>query len=584
VPAGENTLLHDPERAVPVIVPSFELDLLAQCTPFASIEEHAAAVARRTGLPADGVAQSLYDLVDRGLLISHKEVLTRARSTVETGESTRPVLDRVAVITSDRPANLDHCLRSYRERYGDELGLLVFDDSADSAVREQNRSIARKVGGRVLYAGGEEKNRLITELSEHSGVDAEVVRAAVLDSDGHGYHCGANRNAVLLEAAGGAILMVDDDTTARAAHPPDAGIGLRFSSKYDPWSLRFFRTVGDAIDAAAWSDIDLLAWHQQFLGRSTQACIFAPIVPEGPFESDRHASTVDLNEADGDMVAAFSRGRGRVVATSAGIVGDSGMGLPLYFLSLQGSARQSLLDDYESNRATRAVQRGADTVTISNSQIFMGAHVALDARGIVPPFPPVLRNSDGVFGALLRTSAPESYIAFLPCLVEHTPPDVRPADFDRVVRSIAKVRANDIIRDLANSFEPAPGLADPYTRLRAFGQYLTALGAMPLRDFEALVRYQIVSAVGRRIDRLTHAVNQNNGQPEQWARDCESVVAEGLRALTEDPLVIADIPSETPDDAYRRFQRLLGRYGRVVDVWPALLEAAPKVRLAAPTH
>src|SRR6266576_3270070 len=56
VPAGDDVLLNDPERDTPVLLPTFELDLLTACTHFASVEEHAAASARRTGLPAAGVA------------------------------------------------------------------------------------------------------------------------------------------------------------------------------------------------------------------------------------------------------------------------------------------------------------------------------------------------------------------------------------------------------------------------------------------------------------------------------------------------------------------------------------------------
>jgi hypothetical protein len=149
---------------------------------------------------------------------------------------------------------------------------------------------------------------------------------------------------------------------------------------------------------------------------------------------------------------------------------------------------------------------------------------------------------------------------------------------------VGSVRANDIVRDLAASFEPAPGVVDPSVRLRAFGKYLTALAAMPSGDFDALVRYQITAAVGRRIDRLTRAVNRNDSQPERWAKDCEIAIAEGMRALSEEALVVADVAPAAADEGQQRFQRLLDRFGRVVDAWPALLEAAANVRVAVPVH
>jgi len=584
VPAGDDVLLHDPERAAPTVLPAFEMDLLAQCTYFAPVEEHAATVARRTGLPADGVTQRLYDFVDQGLLVSQQHVVARARAAAEAEADATPTLDRVAVITSDRPTSLATCLRSYRERYGSDVELIVFDDSADATTRAENRRVAAQAaaGGPILYAGEEEKHRFVTELIARSGVEPDVVHAAVAEFDGCTFHGGANRNAVLLDAAGGAVLMVDDDTTARAARPADASDGLRLSSRNDPWSLHFFARVEEALNAADWRDADLLAWHRRFLGRSPAAGAFGPAGRGTPLPLDTDGVALDLNEADAALITAFSRGRGRVVVTCAGVAGDSGMGGPLNFLWLQGLERERLLEDYELYRVTRAVHRGTGVATISNTQLFMGAHVAFDVRAPIPPFSPVLRNEDGAFGSMLRTCAPESFTAFLPWSVEHAPQEARTADFDQVLRSIGRANANRIIGDLAHAYEPAPGVADPAMRLRSFGRYLTALGAMSPADFDALVRSQIIAAVAPRIEMLTRTIDQNGGQPERWAEDCATVRAEGLRALTEDALVVADIPGDTPDERHRRFQRLLHRFGRVIDAWPALLAAAADMRVAKP--
>jgi hypothetical protein len=584
VPAGDDVLLHDPERTAPTVLPTFELDLLVQCTYFASVETHAATVARRTGLPADGVTQRLYEFVDRGLLVSQQEVLARARAAAESHTEAAPILDRVAVITSNRPASLATCLRSYRERYGADIELIVFDDSADAATRAENQRVAAQAaaGGRILYAGEDEKRRLVSELAARSGVEADVVGAAVAEFDGCSFHCGANRNAVLLDAAGDAVLMVDDDTTARAARPTDAGDGLRLSSRPDPWSLHFFARVEDALDTADWQDEDLLAWHRRFLGSSPAACAFGRAARSIPLPLDPDGVTLDLNEADAALIAAFSRGRGRVVVTCAGMAGDSGVGGPLSFLWLQGAERERLLEDYELYRVTRGVHRGADVATISNTRFLMTPHVAFDVRGTIPPFSPVLRNEDGAFGNMLRTCEPESYTAFLPWSVEHAPPNPRAGDFDQALRSVGRANANRIIGDLAHTYEPAPGVTDPAMRLRSFGRYLTALGAMSPADFDALVRYQITATVGRRIEMLTRAIDLHSGQPERWAEDCAAAMAEGLRVLTEDALVVADMPGDTPDERHRRFQRLLHRFGRVIDAWPAMLEAAADMRVARP--
>jgi hypothetical protein len=177
---------------------------------------------------------------------------------------------------------------------------------------------------------------------------------------------------------------------------------------------------------------------------------------------------------------------------------------------------------------------------------------------------------------------PQYYLAFLPWLVEHAPPETRAADFEQVLRSIGRVRANDVIRDLAHAYEPAPGVIEPTVRLRAFGQYLMGLGAMPAGDFDAFIRYQIVARVGNRIEGLTRAVNRYGGQPDGWAKDCVDAAAEGLRVLTEDEIGVADAPGETPIDRTRHFQRVIDRFGRIIEAWPALLATAGGMRVARP--
>jgi hypothetical protein len=584
VPAGDDVLLHDPERDEPVPLPTFELDLLAQCNHFAPIEEHAAIAGGRTGLPADGVAQRLYEMVDRGLLVSKQEVMTRARAAVDANPGSAPTLDRIAVITNDRTASLTNCLRSYRERYGEDVELVIFDDSVDDATRSRNQRAAAQAGAgeRLLYAGADEKRQFAGELAARSGVEQEVVRAALLEFDGCTFHSGANRNAVLLDSAGGAVLMVDDDTTARAAYATDAAEGLRLSSRNDPSSLHLFSDVKEALAAADWRDVDLLAWHRRFLGKSPATCAFGASTDQDLVSLDGEGAALDLDEADAALISVFSQGRGRVVLTSAGLAGDSGMGPPLNFLWLQGSERDRLLEHYQSHRATRAVHRCADVATVSSTGSLMTPHVALDLRGIIPPFSPVLRNEDGAFGKMLRACSPDSYLAFLPWAVEHAPPDTRGADFDQVRLSISRVHANTIIANLADAHEPAPGISDPAMRLIAFGRYLTALGLMRSVDFDVLIRYQIMVSAGRRIEALTRTMDQFGGQPDDWGGDCAEIAKNGIRALTEEEIVVADVPGLTVEERNRRFQRAVHRFGRVIEAWPTLLEAAKDLRVAKP--
>jgi hypothetical protein len=328
--------------------------------------------------------------------------------------------------------------------------------------------------------------------------------------------------------------------------------------------------------------VDLFDLHRRVLGKSPAACAFGAASQIARASLDAESALLDINQAEATLVDAFSRGRGRIVVSSIGLAGDSGMGVPINFLWLQGAERERLLENYESYRATRAVHRCADMTTVSASGFLMTPHVALDVRGVIPPFSPVLRNEDGAFGKMLRASAPESYIAYLPWAIEHIPAEARGVEFDQLRQSIASVHANTIILDLADAYEPTPGVVDPAVRLGAFGRYLTALGAMPAADFDAFARHEIAIAVGRRIEALTRSIDIFGGQPERWAEDCAEVAKEGIRALTEDEIFVDDLPGTTPQECQRRLQRHFYRFGCVIEAWPALLEAARELRVAKP--
>jgi hypothetical protein len=578
--AGDDVLLQDPERSAPEVLPGFELDLLTQCTYFAPVEEHAAAAAQRTGLPPEGVVHRLYELVDRGLLVSKRDVIEGARASAQAGDQAELSLDRLGVITSDRPESLERCLRSYRERYGADLELVVFDDSIDAVAREENRRVSARAGagGQILYVGLEEKQRFVAQLAARSGVESDLVAAAFTEFDDCSFHAGANRNIALLDASGGAVLLVDDDTTARTVSSRTADDGLRLTSQFDPLSLQFFGSVADALGQADWDDVDILAWHRRFLGRSPASCAFTGVDSDAEPGFDAEDEKVDLDEADANLVSVFSRGRGRVIATTTSVVGDSGMGSTPYFLLLQGATRERVLENYELYRATRGVQRVADIATISNTHFFMSTHAAFDVRTIVPPFSPVLRAEDAAFGAILRMCAPQSYVAFLPWSVEHAPPPGRGASFDEVIRAVGRVGANEIIRDLALGHDVLPGVTDASRRLRTFGQYLSSLSTMVASDFDAFARFHIMTILGRRIEAFTRAIDVHGGQPEAWAKDCAEAAAAGMRAVTDTPLVVADVPAADPEDSFRRFQRMVGRFGRLLDAWPALLNAAIDLR------
>ena len=164
-------------------------------------------VARRTGLPADGVTQRLYGIGGRGLLVGPAAgLMARARD--------RCGRRNAECDTDARPCRGDHQRPPGQPRHLPPVvpGALWRGARAHRVRRLRRRGHSRgkparcygsAAGGGSCMPARTRSGRLVTELAARSGVELDVVRAAVSEvtMDTLAYRLG-DRNAALLDAAG----------------------------------------------------------------------------------------------------------------------------------------------------------------------------------------------------------------------------------------------------------------------------------------------------------------------------------------------------------------------------------------------
>jgi hypothetical protein len=321
----------------------------------------------------------------------------------------------VGVPTRDRPDCLRRCLLSHLEsgrRHGRDIDFMVVDDSTTAAARAANRELLGELAvrweARFVYAGPEERAGFAEALVRKAGLPEAAVRFALLPDGGWPVATGSSRNALLLLTAGALLLQVDDDTLCRLAPAPGARPGLAFSQRPDPTEFWFPDGDGPLLPLSDPVGADLLAVHEGLLGTTVPG-------PNG----------------------------GPVLATAAGVAGDSGMGTAVYFLLLDGASRNRLVRSPEVYRAAltgRRLLRAVSQATVCRPGYSMALNLGLDNRRLLPPFLPVMRNQDGVFAALMRACFPDSLFGFLPWTVVHEPPTPRPSLADGMRESVTGLR------------------------------------------------------------------------------------------------------------------------------------------------
>ncbi|HET6574563.1 MAG TPA: hypothetical protein VFG68_13225 [Fimbriiglobus sp.] len=562
---------------VAVVEPA-DLRLLAACRTFAPLDVHARRGCLALGLTLDiedRVRDRLTALANSGLLVPYGQVNALLDASAPAPPAPVAV---VGIPTRDRPDLLTRCAadlaRSARDAYR-SVELVVADGSTRPESQAANRRVLEALRdsfpGEVRYVGAAERERYVAALVR-AGADPDAARFALLPDESL-FAAGANRNLLALHAAGRVLLQLDDDTLSRTAPVPAARAGLALTSLPDPtefWFLPGALPTADELPGAA----DVAGVHEALLGRGLADCAAA-------------AGPPDLDGAEAPFFLRLRAAGGRVRVTTAGVAGDSGMGATLYYLLLRGASRDRLHAseaDYRAAVGGGPVVRGVTRPTVTSGSVCMGLNLGLDLRTPLPPFPPALRNEDGVFGALVQTCCPSAFMGHLPAAVWHLPPGRRANAPDLLDRWTDGVRSEHLLIALVRACAPSAPSADERRNLRILGDGLAGLGGLPAGEFRAMIRSTAWDLIAGMSGQLTALLEEFGGEPGWWADDVKRLASRFRDAATSEQFgVPIDLRSEaSPDESIHRFQRLIGRFGNLLLHWHDLADAAAGLRFRGP--
>lgn len=458
-----------------------------------------------------------------------------------------PAITSVGIATKDRLASLERVLTGYIDNartFGKTAAFVVIDGSSSPRTRRDCRRMLRSLRDRwavkVYYAGPEEKGAFAQALAG-AGLARETARFALFGTGAPGCTVGADRNALLLHTAGELIFHPDDDVHCRVAPAPGKRKGSKFSRGFNPEEFWFFQDAAAARRGVRFQEEDVLGLHEEFLGRELP-------------------------------------GRGKVLATSNGLVGDCALVSPRPYLRLQGSSRRRLTasrSHYE-RALSRQVIRVVTRNTAGKTTSFFTSAVGLDNRALLAPFMPMFRNEDGLFGVTLDRCFPRGRLVQLPWALLHEPPEPRTFRGREFRRSPAP-RANDVAHLLVTALEPAASGGE--RGLRALAGHLEALAADPA-DFRRTATHVVHRARALQLLHMERLLKSHEGVPGYWAADV-AALRDGLERSLGDEL---PAPRELGWD---RFRRLVLRFATLSRAWPDLTSAAKElrakgVRLAVP--
>ena len=374
---------------------------------------------------------------------------------------------------------------------------------------------------------------------------------------------GAGRNVLNLLTSGRNVVTLDDDVLALPWECGEASSALRFAGHEFCEEVGNFESRSDALDNLRAADIFLLDAHNRLLGRSLgELC-------------DEYGPRVDLRNACEHTLAWLQAGADPTVRMSfSGLAGDSGAQCPYPLLFHSPSLRRRAAFDPSVAAVAlsgREVRRIVDAVTITHNSHCMTYCTGLSNLQPLPPFMPIGRNQDGVFGQTLKYCEPESISAHVPVGIVHD--SLRPSQYQPGEVPFVRPRLCDFLARPILDGRARTSLNNRDDRMRHLGRTLSGIGTLPPKDFGEFVLHAALN------HRCADSVRFDGVNGE----DSATLTAVGRQY--QDALVRT---AQTPDfffprefDAIRsmeeREQRLrtyMVEYGRLLTAWPDIAYSA----------
>ncbi|HEY4084933.1 MAG TPA: hypothetical protein VGM43_03295 [Bryobacteraceae bacterium] len=509
-----------------------EAAVLDCCQSFGTLEEHAATAVQRLSIEdTDSAVGILRRLSERRLLVSRSDILAALSINNDSGPaSDTEGIEALSIPTRNRPESLYCALSSYMAHLkpaSRKLSFWIVDDSTVDSARSQNvallNDLSQKRNVDIYYTDRRRRSSFASDLSNVAHIPKEVARFALLgDIRMSSVSHGAARNSQLLGLGRRKWITVDDDTVCNLRTHPGARPGLVIDGEGHPSEYAFFRSHEEACRYGMPTTRDFVGGHEALLGTSLPTLISRAGVDNICLKSLR-ASIFRRSE---DSVP-------RVAVTGTGFFGDSASDWSGYLLLLNGANFNRLVSTphFSEYMSGRLLSIGVTSVSVSDTApIIRGLSMGVDGAVHLPPFLPVDRGEEYLFGTISGFCVPGYLSAIDTLQIEHRPRETR---YNSTWWANDYLRPTAVVAILVRAY-CSSGVAIPRRdRLAGLGTHLIDLGNTKSAHFietvltrcwqtmdgviRALKQRQVAcSAFPQVVEAIDLTVSALQKQVEQW--------------------------------------------------------------------
>jgi hypothetical protein len=580
--------------------------LLLFCNVFRSIEDHVRLYVGRfpdyAGERATLVARlQLY--AAKGFLIEEKkfiaELAESARAThssdISSSTSVNSVVSKgiemVAIPTANRPEELDRALETFIANctaFGRTPEFVVADDSSTENL-PKNQEIVRRhastYSGKVTHLDYAARQAMAEKLSLQYRSDKEVVMFTLCGDASTPVRIGSLRNSILLYAAGRKFLSIDDDVICHPRLLP----GNTFPSKINELVIgsvsaqktMFFPTYESAVDFFPQSSIDYLAAHERMLGKSVAEVILEAGVEHIHTNTDSSGMTDSLVEK-----LRTNLSEQKVALSHSGFIGHSWTRFqPPTMVSSHSDPHYRLWgtseDEYKRNRDALHLARINSEFALYKGTSSVSLNIGIDSSQFLPPFMPLYRSQDSVFGYTLQMCFPTIFSGYVPVLVEHKRRDSRKA-FSNPVRMFGNIGKTTVyvMNILSRNIEEVHKQRGEVF-LEKLGKALIVAAINNREELKKALLQLITYDLNAYAEHSRQLKLQYAEGPDYWQRDMDEIIRTVEKAIenVEGMQIFWDMPEwHEKSDPWSSFFDWIVLFGQVLAEWPELYKASQAIK------
>jgi len=586
---GGNLLLRNPRADARAMVTPEVYAALLSCDRFRTLDEHAKRIV--SGHPGmqdkqdtqANIRDVLQSMLASNIMISAKrtcDALKRPAEQAQAGKQEGRAGDFpvVVILTWERPVALERLLKSIYANcdIGKFHQLYVVDDSRKPENIHKNRELTAKFAldtkKPIQYFGQAEQQSLLDNLARQLPAHEKAIRFLADQSRWRDqWTSGLARNLALLLSCGHRLVMLDDDTLCDVFDPGLPRPDITFSDS--PREADFFRNEQEWVAQRIPFNPDPVDRHMQCLGLTFSKAL--DVLGENNLKPTGFSNANALQVAD-------LQPNSPVLMTECGSFGCPGTGTNTWLPDMAPASIDRMLSSGQkiSNALNiRMVWVGRNQPHFS-PRPNMSQITGFDNRQPLPPYFPILRGEDRLFGYFLNFIFPTAVTLDYPWAIPHLPiPQRAWQDQDRDFTPGASfpLLFNEQIPENKISCH-AEG---PVQRLAALASFFNDLAATPADTLLANHRDIFLRDLAGQLRHLDDLLARADSAPADWQEYLKNGIGQLSKAFdqaSQGDFPLRGRPQSVDDDGLIEFWRKAwGGFAEALLAWPEIRKAAADI-------